>query len=203
MYSGGMPSDLPALLGDLITVNHRLTRVAAHAADSRESPAVWRTLSVLRQLGPIRLGEIAARSRISQPTATKLVTHLVERGWAARLADPLDARVTSTVITPAGDAALSAWRSELAEALLPMFDGLADAELATIRGAVDILRDRLDGSEVPAERVPAGVVAGAIAAGAGAIADVPGSAAVSAAPGASGASPAAPTAAGTPAGARA
>ena len=183
-----MSSDLPALLGDLITVNHRLTRVAAHAADSRESPAVWRTLSVLRQLGPIRLGEIAARSRISQPTATKLVAHLVERGWAARLADPLDARVTSTVITPAGDAALSAWRSELAEALLPMFDGLADAELATIRGAVDILRARLDGSEVPAERVPAGAGAGPRA-GAG--------------PGAGVGAAAAAPAAGTPAGARA
>jgi len=186
MYSGGMPSDLPALLGDLITVNHRLTRVAAHAADSRESPAVWRTLSVLRQLGPIRLGEIAARSRISQPTATKLVTHLVDRGWAARLADPLDARVTSTVITKAGDAALSAWRSELAAALLPMFDGLADAELATIRGAVDILRDRLDGSEVPVERVPAAAPRASVAGAAGAA-------------GASGAA----TAAGTPAGARA
>ena len=159
MYSGGMSSDLPTLLGDLITVNNRLTRVAAHAADGQESPAVWRTLSVLRQLGPIRLGEIAARSRISQPTATKLVTHLVERGWAARLAEPLDARVTSTVITPEGETALSAWRIELAEALLPMFDGLADAELATIRAAVDILRARLDGSEVPVERVPAGVVA--------------------------------------------
>ena len=185
-----MPSDLPALLGDLITINHRLTRVAAHAADSRESPAVWRTLSVLRQLGPIRLGEIAARSRISQPTATKLVTHLVERGWAARLADPLDARVTSTVITPAGEAALSAWRSELAEALLPMFDGLADAELATIRNAVDILRERLDGSEVPMERVPAVAVAVAsAAAGAAAAADA--------------AAASASAAAGIPAGARA
>ncbi|MDY7558557.1 MarR family winged helix-turn-helix transcriptional regulator [Cryobacterium sp. 10C3] len=153
-----MPSDLPALLGDLITVNHRLTRVAAHAADSRESPAVWRTLSVLRQLGPIRLGEIAARSRISQPTATKLVAHLVERGWAARLADPLDARVTSTVITAAGDAALSAWRSELAEALLPMFDGLADAELATIRNAATACANASTGSEVPVERVTTAAV---------------------------------------------
>jgi len=190
-----MSSDLPTLLGDLITVNNRLTRVAAHAADGQESPAVWRTLSVLRQLGPIRLGEIAARSRISQPTATKLVTHLVERGWAARLAEPLDARVTSTVITPAGETALSSWRSELAAALLPMFDGLADADLATIRNAVDILRDRLDGSEVPAERVPADVAAVAVAA---AVAGASGSAAVPAAPGATAASPAA----WTPAGAR-
>jgi DNA-binding MarR family transcriptional regulator len=169
MYSGGMPSDLPALLGDLITVNHRLTRVAAHAADGTESPAVWRTLSVLRQLGPIRLGDLAARSRVSQPTATKLVTHLAERGWAARLADPLDARVASTVITPAGEAALSAWGTELATALLPMFDDLADAELATLRDAVDILRARLDRSAVPVEREPAGAgAAGAAGTPAGA-----------------------------------
>lgn len=147
-----MSSDLSALLGDLITVNNRLTRVAAHAAHGTESPATWRTLSVLRQLGPIRLGELAARSRVSQPTATKLVTHLADRGWAERLADPLDARVASTVITPSGVAALDAWRSELAEALLPMFSGLTDAEIETLEEAIGILRARLDGSETPAVR---------------------------------------------------
>jgi len=157
-----MSSDLSALLGDLITVNNRLTRVAAHAAHGTESPATWRTLSVLRQLGPIRLGELAARSRVSQPTATKLVTHLAERGWAERLADPLDARVASTVITPAGVAALDAWRSELAEALLPMFSGLTDAEIETLEEAIGILRARLDGSETSAVRPAVHTASGGI-----------------------------------------
>ena len=79
-----MPADLQDLLGDLVSVNHRLTRVAARAARGSESPALWRTLSVLLSTGPIRLGELADLSRVSQPTATKLVAGLVARGWAER-----------------------------------------------------------------------------------------------------------------------
>ena len=46
-----MPAELTDILGDLVSVNHRLTRVAARAARGTESPAVWRTLSVLLSTG--------------------------------------------------------------------------------------------------------------------------------------------------------
>jgi DNA-binding MarR family transcriptional regulator len=160
-----MPADLSEILGDLITVNHRLTRLAAHAArgepadpeapattvaasSATESPAVWRTLSVLRQTGPIRLGELAARSRVSQPTATKLVTHLANRGWATRQPDPLDARVALAAVTAAGEAALADWRRRLAQALLPLFADLPPAEVETLERAIAILRDRVDRTEL-------------------------------------------------------
>ncbi|TFC13160.1 MarR family transcriptional regulator [Cryobacterium algoritolerans] len=150
-----MPTDLHTILGDLVSVNHRLTRVAAHAANNPESPAVWRTLSVLLQSGSIRLGALASRSRVSQPTATKLVSHLELRGWATRLADPLDARVSQTAITPAGEAALLDWRSELAAALLPMFADLPADDVATLERAISILRDRVERSD-PSD--PSGLV---------------------------------------------
>ncbi|MBC7443407.1 MAG: MarR family transcriptional regulator [Ramlibacter sp.] len=149
-----MSTTLLDLLGDLITVNHRVTRLAAQAANGAESPAVWRTLSVLRQTGPIRLGELAARSRVSQPTATKLVSHLAERGWAERLADPLDARAARTAITGPGEAALAAWRSQLATALLPLFSDLPAADVDVLERAIAILRERVDAGEpdAPGER---------------------------------------------------
>ena len=158
-----MPADLSEILGDLITVNHRLTRLAAHAAHSAEpagaaaaeSPAAWRTLSVLRQTGPIRLGELAARSRVSQPTATRLVTHLAARGWATRQPDPLDARVALTAITGAGADALADWRRRLALALLPFFADLPQADADTVERAVAILRDRVDGTEFDSDAAPA------------------------------------------------
>ncbi|WP_203230798.1 LemA family protein, partial [Agromyces humi] len=87
------PSDLPTVLGDLVSVNHRITRLAASVTGSTESPAVWRTLSVLRDLGPMRLGELARVSRVSQPTMTKLVHTLDERGWIRRIADVSDITV--------------------------------------------------------------------------------------------------------------
>ena len=142
-----MPADLQDLLGDLVSVNHRLTRVAARAARGTESPALWRTLSVLRSTGPIRLGELADLSRVSQPTATKLVGGLVARGWIERTSDPDDARVSLIVGTPAGEAALAAWRTELAAALLPYFADLPAGDVETLERAVAILRDGVEATE--------------------------------------------------------
>ena len=197
-----MSADLHVILGDLVSVNHRLTRVAARAARGTESPALWRTLSVLRSTGPIRLGELADLSRVSQPTATKLVGGLVARGWIERTSDPddarvsliagtpageaalaawrteladlsrvsqpsatklvgglvargwiertsdaADARVSLIASTPAGEAALMAWRTELAEALLPYFADLPAADVETLERAVAILRDRVEATE--------------------------------------------------------
>ncbi|MFH6778955.1 MarR family transcriptional regulator, partial [Clavibacter michiganensis] len=95
--------DLRALLGDLVTAGHRLTRLAAHEVGGTSSPAVWRTLSVLVTWpGGMRLGVLAERSRVSQPTTTKIVRSLVGQGWIAQVADPSDARATLLEITSAG-----------------------------------------------------------------------------------------------------
>ncbi|WP_130177226.1 MarR family winged helix-turn-helix transcriptional regulator [Cryobacterium sp. SO1] len=142
-----MASDLHNILGDLVSVNHRLTRVAARAARGTESPALWRTLSVLLSAGPIRLGELADLSRVSQPTATKLVGSLVARGWIERTSDAADARVSLIASTPAGEAALVAWRTELAAALLPYFTDLPAADVETLERAVAILRERVEATE--------------------------------------------------------
>jgi len=139
-----MSTSVRSLLGDLVSVNHRLTRLAARATGSSESPAVWRTLSVLTAGGPMRLGELAELSRVAQPTATKLVSNLTARGWVTRLADPADARATQTAITTAGAAALAAWRDELAGAMLPLFDGLGPEDIAVLQRAVEIIGERAD-----------------------------------------------------------
>jgi DNA-binding MarR family transcriptional regulator len=144
-----MPTELHRILGDLVAVNHRITRVAAIAAGSTESPAVWRTLSVLEASGPIRLGELAELSRVAQPTATKLVAGLAERGWVERQGDPTDARATRIAATDAGIAAKQAWRNKLADALLPLFDDLTAEEIHTLEQAVTIVRDRVDLREQP------------------------------------------------------
>lgn len=134
------------VLGDLISASYRLTRVASRAA-GRESGAVGRTLSVLSSAGPMRLGELAERSLVSQPTATKLVTGLVARGWVERRPDVADARVSVTAITEAGEAALASWRSEMATAIQPLFDDLTEPEVETLRRAVEIVRLRVIRSE--------------------------------------------------------
>ena len=91
----------------------------------------------------MRLGELATVSRVSQPTMTKLVHTLDERGWIRRIVDSRDSRAWLISADPKGLAALDAWRDELASALEPTFADLADDELATLAAAVEIVRGRL------------------------------------------------------------
>ena len=137
-------ADLRQTLGDLVVASHRLTRLAARVTGSTESPATWRTLSVLQTTGPLRLGELATHSRVSQPTMTKLVRNLVEAEWVKRIADTDDARAWQIAVTAKGAEALQQWRDELSSALVPMFADLSDDELATLRGAVAIVGSRVE-----------------------------------------------------------
>ncbi|MRG61676.1 MarR family transcriptional regulator [Agromyces sp. CFH 90414] len=141
---------LTDLIGRLVAVNHRLTRLAATATGSAESPATWRTLSVLRDLGAMRLGELARVSRVSQPTMTKLVHALDERGWVRRIADAGDARAWLISADPRGLAALDAWREELSAAMAPHFADLDDAERSVLETAVAILGARMERADVAA-----------------------------------------------------
>ena len=137
--------DLRAVLGDLVTAGHRLTRLAAHEVGGASSPAVWRTLSVLVSWpGGMRLGVLAERSRVAQPTTTKIVRALVAQGWIAQVTDPSDARATLLEITTAGEAALADWRDRLATALVPRFADLPADDVAALARAVELIMARVD-----------------------------------------------------------
>jgi DNA-binding MarR family transcriptional regulator len=137
-------AELRQTLGDLVVAGHRLTRLAARVTGSTESPATWRTLSVLRSSGPMRLGELAAQSRVSQPTMTKIVRNLVDSEWVKRIADTDDARAWQIAITARGDQALQAWRDALSDALVPMFADLTEDELAAMRCTVEVIASRAE-----------------------------------------------------------
>lgn len=138
------PRDTEALLGELVSSAHRLTRLAAQAVIDPQNPAVWRTISALRSLGAIRLGELARQSRVTQPTMTKIVQHLDELGWVRRIADPSDARASLIEATDDGLAALDEWRSALAHALMPYFAGLSDADVRAMERTLNIVNARID-----------------------------------------------------------
>jgi DNA-binding MarR family transcriptional regulator len=136
--------ELHQTLGDLVVASHRLTRLAARVTGNTESPATWRTLSVLQTCGAMRLGELAANSRVSQPTMTKIVRNLVDSEWVKRIADTDDARAWQIAVTPKGAEALQSWRDELTRALVPMFADLSEDEVAALRSTVEIIGSRVD-----------------------------------------------------------
>jgi DNA-binding MarR family transcriptional regulator len=118
----------------LVSVN-RLIRVAAQAAGSTTSSAVWRTLGILETDQPLRLGELAALSRVSQPTMTRLVGGMVADGLASRTVDPDDSRVQLIEVTDLGLQRLVEWRATLTRTVGPMFADLTDDEWDTLTEA--------------------------------------------------------------------
>lgn len=140
-------NDLKNLLGELVSSAHRVTRLAATATDDSRSPAVWRTLSALRAYGPIRLGDLARLSRVTQPTMTKIVRGLDDLDWVKRIVDVDDKRAWLIALTPKGDTALDEWRDTLATALLPYFRDLPPADRAALRRSIEILDERASVSD--------------------------------------------------------
>lgn len=118
----------------LVSVN-RLIRHAAQAAGSTTSAAVWRTLGILETDQPLRIGELASLSRVSQPTMTKLVAGMVADGLASRTVDPDDSRGQLVAITAVGSARLAAWRATIIHTVGPLFADCTDDEWDTLHEA--------------------------------------------------------------------
>lgn len=131
------------ILESLLVSNHRLTRIAAQGTGNTTPAAVWRTLSILRSDGAMRIGALAASSRISQPGMTKLLPALVDDELVLRIADAEDSRAWLIAISEKGEAALDEWRGSLAASLLPVFDDLTPEQWETLSSAAEILQSRL------------------------------------------------------------
>ncbi len=130
------------LVEKLIVEANRLTRVAAQATGSTTPAAVWRTLSILASDGSYRIGDLAKASRVTQPTMTKLIQNLAEDELIYRIADVADSRAWLIAITDTGTTALDNWRTQLGEALQPMFSDLSADEIDILERAVAILETR-------------------------------------------------------------
>lgn len=137
-----MPKTERPLVEKLIVEANRLTRVAAQATGSTTPAAVWRTLSILASDGSYRIGDLAKASRVTQPTMTKLIQNLAEDELVYRIADVADSRAWLIAITDTGTKALDTWRTELGEALQPMFSDLNADEIDILERAVAILESR-------------------------------------------------------------
>src|SRR5690606_11240811 len=131
------------ILESLLVSTHRLTRLAAQATGSTTPAAQWRTLSILAAEGPMRVGELAAASRVTQPGMTRLLGTMVEEELVTRIADRDDSRAWLIVVSEKGKKALTAWRARRAETLDRCFGELSDADWATLEAAASLLATRL------------------------------------------------------------
>jgi DNA-binding MarR family transcriptional regulator len=76
------------------------------------TPTQLAALSTVEQVGPLRLGDLAAAEGIAPSTLTRLVAVLEELGYVRRDADPKDARASTLAITVLGHETLERLRAE-------------------------------------------------------------------------------------------
>jgi DNA-binding MarR family transcriptional regulator len=133
----------------LLVSSNRLIRIAAQSAGSTTPSAQWRTLGILETDGAMRVGELAAASRVTQPGMTRLLTAMTDDGLVSRLADPDDSRAWVIDITQRGRDELTGWRETISATLEPRFHSLDDEEWAALELAAAILQSRT-AAEVPA-----------------------------------------------------
>lgn len=125
----------------------RLNRWATRHADFDTPPAQARLLSLIEEIGPARIGDLAAADHCSQPTMTTQVQRIEAAGWALRTSDPDDARVALIDITPAGKVALEKVRVARRATLAPVIDSLTASERLSLEGATALLERIVADSE--------------------------------------------------------
>jgi len=127
----------------LLLAVHALTRIAALDTQNDAPAAQWRTLTLLRDHGPQRLGDLATLSRVTQPGMTRLVHQLSDSGLVRRETDPDDSRVSVIAVTDEGLASLERWLGQLSATLSPHVADLTDAEWEAVRVTAGALAARV------------------------------------------------------------
>lgn len=127
----------------LLLAVHALTRIAALDTQSEAPAAQWRTLTLLRDHGPQRLGDLATLSRVTQPGMTRLVHQMDAAGLVVRSAHPGDSRVSVVAATGEGLQALARWYEQFRAALAPHVADLSDEEWEAVSVAAAALSLRV------------------------------------------------------------
>ncbi len=123
----------------LLLAVHALTRVAALDTNSDAPAAQWRTLTLLRDHGPQRLGDLATLSRVTQPGMTRLIRQMDAAGLVSRRSHPDDSRVSVVAATEVGLDALERWYELFRAALAPHVADLSAAEWEAVSTAAAAL----------------------------------------------------------------
>jgi DNA-binding MarR family transcriptional regulator len=125
------------LASDLVVYAARLVRAVRREL---ELPAGTRIISLLDELGPLGITQLADLDRCSQPTMSAGVSQLVERGWVSKRPNPADARGTVVTLSDSGREELGRVRrlhGERVAGLVAARPELTTEDLAT---AVAVLR---------------------------------------------------------------
>ena len=109
----------------------------------------FRTLVMLDRYPTASLSAVAENLGASLPTASRMVSGLVSKGFVARKAHPTDRRQASLVMTAKGRSALNTARQATQDGVAREIERLTDADRATITRAMGLLADAFAGTPLP------------------------------------------------------
>ena len=145
----------PAL--NLVLAMHRLRRgLRAVLPPGRFNPTQLLILTQLAGRVPMRVGELAHRVHVSQPTATTVVNGLAAAGIVERVKDTEDGRAIKVSLTDHGMQMLTEVGHQEAAYLDTLINALPEAEQATMLAAIPIML-RIAEASVSAERGVSGL----------------------------------------------
>jgi DNA-binding MarR family transcriptional regulator len=99
----------------------------------------WSALATVELHGPLRIGDLADRERVSAPTATRLVGALAEAGLLIRTGDPDDRRSAYVTLSPVGQEKLEWARSVRTATLATRISALPEGDAERLREMVPVL----------------------------------------------------------------
>ena len=139
------PSENPAdphfqEAADLRLAIFRLSRrLRAERGANQLSDAQHVVVAVLFHEGPLSLGELATRERVSAPSMNRTVNCLEEQGLVQRVADSSDGRKVSVQITEAGSTLVSEVKRLRTSWLAHAMHELTEEEQRTLTRATSAL----------------------------------------------------------------
>ena len=139
-------TDVAARLRLAVVRTARRLRQEANAAEGAGglSPTLNAALATISNHGPLTPSELAERERVRRPTATRIVSNLVELGLVTRTPDPSDGRGFLVAPTAAGSALLKRLRGRKNVFLAKRIRELDPEDVATLERASEILERMLD-----------------------------------------------------------
>lgn len=119
----------------LARLGRRVRQHGSHTLTSSQAS----TLASVEALGPVRLGDLAAREGVTPPTQSRLVASLEGQGLLRRTPDRVDKRATLLVITAQGRRQLEQLRTARSAFLVERLGTLTPGQRDALTKALDAL----------------------------------------------------------------
>jgi DNA-binding MarR family transcriptional regulator len=117
----------------------RLARILRQEDTDDLSPTLASVLFTIDRHGPVTLGELARRERLTKPSVTASIDKLLTRGLIDRSIDEHDRRIVRVTLTAAGRRRVSARRSLRTAWLAARLRELPAADVQRLRDATEVL----------------------------------------------------------------